>query len=108
MRSVVEPDEKRWLLAAYVITDVEITDPILFAEFRTRLDPTIEAHGGRFLVRGETIQVAHGNWSPVRMVVIEFQDLDAANTWAQSAEFVALKGILDKSSNTNVIIVDGV
>ena len=44
-------------MAGYVITDVEVTDPGLFAEFRAKLDPTVEAHGGKFIVRGENIKI---------------------------------------------------
>ena len=45
-------------MAAYVITD-----PEMFAEFRERLDPTVEAHGGTFVVRGEDITVVQGDWN---------------------------------------------
>ena len=95
-------------MAGYVITDVEITDPKLFAEFRAKLDPTIEAHGGKFIVRGENIKIIQGDWSPNRLVVVKFPDFEAAMTWSQSPEFVELKDILDRSSNTDIIIIEGV
>ena len=64
-------------MAAYVITDVEITDPELFAEFRERLDPTIAAQGGTFIARGENITVVQGDWNPRRIAMIEFPNLKA-------------------------------
>lgn len=90
-------------MAAYVITD-----PEMFAEFRERLDPTVEAHGGTFVVRGEDITVVQGDWNPSRIAMIEFPNLDAANSWIHSSEFGALQEILDKSSETNIVIADGV
>ena len=92
-------------MAAYVITDVEITNSELFAGFRAKLDPTIEAHGGN---RSENIKIVHGDWTPKRLVVIEFPDFEPAETWAQSPEFIELKDMLDKSSNTDIIIIEGV
>ena len=50
-------------MAAYVLTDVEITDPEMFAKFRKRLDPTVAANGGTFVVRGEDITVVQGDWN---------------------------------------------
>ena len=90
-------------MAAYVITD-----PEMFAEFRERLDPTVEAHGGTFVVRGEDITVVQGDWNPSRIAMIEFPNLDAANSWIHSSEFGALQEILDKSSETSIVIADGV
>ena len=90
-------------MAAYVITD-----PEMFAEFRERLDPTVEAHGGTFVVRGEDITVVQGDWNPSSIAMIEFPNLDAANSWIHSSEFGALQEILDKSSETNIVIADGV
>ena len=95
-------------MATYVITDVEITDPGMFAEFRERLDPTVAAYGGTFVVRDEDIMVVQGDWNPSRIAMIEFPNLDAANSWVNSSEFGAIRKILDKSSNTNIVIADGV
>ncbi len=95
-------------MAAYVISDVEITDPEMFAEFRERLDPTVAAHGGTFVVRGEDITFVQGDWNPSRIAMIEFPNLVAANSWIYSSEFGALQEILDKSSKTNIVIADGV
>ena len=94
-------------MAAYVITDVVITDADLFAEFRAKLDPTVESRGGKFIVRGEDIEVVLGDWTSSRLVVIEFPDVEAAKSWAHSTEFCALKDMLSASSNTNIVIVDG-
>ena len=40
--------------------------------------------------------------------MIEFPNLKAANSWLHSSELRALREILDKSSNTNLVIVDGI
>ena len=42
-------------MAAYVITDVEITDEERYREFLGKMTGTVEAYGGRFVARGGTI-----------------------------------------------------
>ena len=38
-------------MAAYVIGEIEVTDPALYEDYRKQVLATIEKHGGRFLVR---------------------------------------------------------
>ena len=95
-------------MAGYVIVHNEITDEPLFAEFRQRVAATIEAHGGRYLVRGGATEVIDGDWVPERIVVVEFDSVDQARTWLSSPEYTAIKDIRVKSGKASVIIVEGV
>ena len=60
-------------MAGYVIADVDVTDPELFAEYRKLVSATVEQYGGKYLVRGGETAVLEGNWTPTRTVVIEFE-----------------------------------
>ena len=39
-------------MAGYMIADVTVTDPAGFEEYRQLVSATIEAYGGRYVVRG--------------------------------------------------------
>ena len=54
-------------MAAYVIADVDVTDPTGFAEYRALVPATLEPYGGRFLIRGGAHDVAEGDWRPARV-----------------------------------------
>ena len=41
-------------MAGYVIVDLQVTDAEVYAEFREKVAGTVEAHGGKYLVRGGT------------------------------------------------------
>jgi uncharacterized protein (DUF1330 family) len=71
-------------MAAYVIADVEVTDPARYAEYRNKVPATVAAYGGRFLVRGGPHQVAEGSWHPHRVVVLEFPSMEQARRWYES------------------------
>ena len=95
-------------MAAYALIDVEITDHAAFAEFRDRAPAIVEAHGGRFLVRGGATEVVQGDWTPHRVVIVEFDSVERVKSWWNSPDHTELRATLDRSSNTTMTIVEGV
>lgn len=95
-------------MPAYVIASVsEAHDDEALAEYRRRNTAAVEAHGGRFLVRGGEMQVLEGSWSPLRVVVMEFDDVDTARRWYGSEEYQAAIPIRQGASTTDIILVAG-
>ena len=95
-------------MAAYVIADNEITDQALFAEYARDIVAVTEAHGGRYLVRGGATEVVEGEWTPHRVVVIEFNNVEGARGFVNDPQYVRLKDIRSRSSATTTVIVEGV
>lgn len=95
-------------MAGYVIVNDEISDEAGFAEFRQKVGATVAAHGGRYLVRGGATEVIDGDWAPDRLVVIEFDSVDQAKAWLNSAEFLAIKDLRVSSASASVVVAEGV
>ena len=95
-------------MAGYVIVNDEVTDESVFAEFRNRVAATVEAHGGRYLVRGGAAELVDGDWEPGRLVVIEFDSVEQAKGWLTSPEYTEIKEIRMRSARASVVIVEGV
>lgn len=95
-------------MAGYVIADSEVTDQEVFNEFLVRGKPFVEAMGGRYLVRGGGFEVVQGGWQPRRLVVIEFDTVEQARAWQDSPDYAETKRLLNASSNTSLVIVEGV
>ena len=95
-------------MAGYVIVNDEITDEAGFAEFRQKVGATVAAHGGRYLVRGGATEVIDGDWAPDRLVVIEFDSVDQAKAWLNSADFLAIKDLRVSSASASVVVAEGV
>jgi len=95
-------------MAAYVIVDVEITDPVRYAAYIRVVPPTIAKYGGRFLVRGGKSETLEGSWNPRRVVVLEFPTFEHARQWWASQEYSAPKALRQSASITNLVIVEGV
>ncbi len=68
-------------MAAYLIFDVEIRDMARYQQFMTRVKPALEAAGARYLARGGPHKVYEGDWSPRRLVLIEFPSPEAAQSF---------------------------
>jgi uncharacterized protein (DUF1330 family) len=48
--------------AAYLIAEIEITNPEGYTEYTKAVPATIEKYGGRFLVRGGKAHPLEGDW----------------------------------------------
>ncbi|HZT18492.1 MAG TPA: DUF1330 domain-containing protein [Dongiaceae bacterium] len=94
-------------MKAYVVVQVRVKDHQAYEGYRKQVLPTIEAHGGRFLVRGGAFSVLEGEWPLPRLVIIEFPSRQAAEGWYRSPEYQKLLAIRRRSSEANLVIVDG-
>jgi uncharacterized protein (DUF1330 family) len=96
-------------MPAYVIASVRSAhDADALAEYRRRNTEAVAAHGGRFLARGGATEVLEGDWDPLRVVVIEFDDMDAARAWYRSDAYQEAIPIRRGASETDIILVGGV
>ena len=95
-------------MAAYVIVEVNVTDPQLFGEYAKAAPTTIAAYGGRYIVRGGAIEPIEGGWTPKRVVVLEFPSTQQARKWYDSPEYKPLLAMRLKAASTKAIFVEGV
>ena len=94
-------------MPAYVIAELEITDPAGFDEYRKGVPATIAAYGGRYLARGGALESLEGGWAPKRMVVLEFPSADRAREWWNSALYAPAKRLRHEVATTQMILVEG-
>jgi uncharacterized protein (DUF1330 family) len=94
-------------VAAYVIADVEITDPERYSDYTAQTPESIARHGGRWVARGGAAQVLEGDWEPGRIVVIEFPSMDAALEWFNSDAYQELAAIRREASAARILVVEG-
>ena len=94
-------------MAAYVVgTIYDIKDPAGFDEYRSQAGPTLEKYGGKLVMMSQSIEVGDGSWSPIAMVMFEFESLDRAKEWYNSPEYSAAKPIRLKTADTGLIFAD--
>lgn len=95
-------------MPAYVIADVQVTDPIGFETYKNAVPPVVEACGGIFIARGGAIDVLDGNWKPSRLTLLKFDSVAQAKAWYDSPDYRPLKDIRSRTTRTNILVVEGV
>jgi uncharacterized protein (DUF1330 family) len=93
---------------AYVIVEVEVTDVERYDRYKAATPAAVAAAGGRFLVRGGELTVLEGDWQPSRLVMLEFEDLAAAERWYESEAYQAAKKLREGGARMRMVAVQGV
>ena len=94
-------------MAAYVIGEIEVTDPATYEDYRKQVPAVVTKYGGKFVVRGGKLEPLEGGWSPKRIVVLEFPSLEQAQKWYRSPEYAPLIVLRQRASRGKLILVEG-
>ena len=91
----------------YVVANIRVTDQGRFQEFSGMAGPAIKKYGGRVLARGPGADRLEGDVSGIVMM-IEFENKEAADTFYHSEEYQAAKAVRVECSDTDFMIIEGV
>jgi len=93
---------------AFLIADETIFDPTTFDEYKKLVLPLIEKFGGRFLSRAGALEVleAGKDWTPGRMVIIEFPSMSALKDWYDSPEYAPVRDIRMGAAKSTLVALD--
>jgi uncharacterized protein (DUF1330 family) len=93
---------------AYVIYQAEVADEVGYADYRAKAGQSVEAAGGRYLVRGGDGEALEGELPASRTVVIEFPTRAVARVWYESAEYTEIRKLRTGIAQATLYVVDGV
>lgn len=94
-------------MKAYIIVDVNITDPARYEDYKKLTPGSLIPYDGKFIVRGGTAETLEGSWKPGRVVVLEFPSLEKAKAWWSSEGYAPAKALRQSASTTQMIVVEG-
>ncbi len=94
-------------MAAYIIVEIEVTDPTVYEEYKRLAPPSIAQYGGKYIVRGGPVDVLEGEWKPKRLVVLQFESADRARAWWSAEEYREPKAMRQRSARTKMVLVEG-
>jgi uncharacterized protein (DUF1330 family) len=94
-------------LPAYIIANVEVTDPAGFEEYKKQAPATVASYGGRYLTRGGRTEVIEGDWVPNRVVIIEFPNMAQLKAWHDSPEYQLLLQIRRRTTKSSLFAIEG-
>ncbi len=94
-------------MTAYVVVDIDVTDPVRYDQYKALAQVAIPAKGGRYLARGGRTKVLEGSWNPKRLVVLQFDTLEAAEAWHASSEYGAAIAARKGAADVKMVVVEG-
>ena len=95
-------------MPAYLIVETDIHDPEQYEQYKAASPGAVAAGGGRFIARGGELAVLEGDWNPARLVVLEFNDLDAIKRFYDSPEYQAAKALREGAASLRMVAVEGI
>ena len=95
-------------MSAYVIVDTKINDPEAYEGYKALARPLVEKYGGIYRARGGEMEVVENElWEPIRIVVLEFPNVQSARNFLNSEEYAPVKAIRNANAECTTIIIDG-
>jgi uncharacterized protein (DUF1330 family) len=94
-------------MSAYVIVSIDVTDPAGYEEYRKMAPPIVAAYGGKYLARGGRTEILEGDWSPGRLVILEFASVERAREWLESPEYREARALRRRTTHTDMVVIEG-
>jgi uncharacterized protein (DUF1330 family) len=95
-------------MSAYIIAQIEITDPDRYAQYVRQVPATIAKYGGRYLARGGKAEPLEGPLAGKRIAIVEFDSYERAKDWYESEDYRGPKALRQGASISSLVLVDGV
>ena len=95
-------------MPAYVVLEIEVTDPVLYEEYKKLAPAAVAQYGGKYLARGGKTVSMEGGWNPARLVILEFESLERARQWYDSPEYAGPRKMREQATRSKTVMIEGV
>ena len=95
-------------MSAYIIADVTVTNEEQMQRYREWSSRAILEHEAEVLVRGGRVVPLEEDWTPSRVVVLKFKNLDAAQAYYHSETYTQARKVREGAGSIRMFAVEGV
>lgn len=95
-------------MAAYIVAQTFIPDAEKIKRYIELAPPTLVKYGGIYLTRGGEMELLEGKWEVPRMVVTQFESMDAIRRWYHSPEYTQARKHREGLGDFRIMALDGV
>lgn len=85
-------------MGVFVIGQIRIIDQEKWNEYKSQVQATLEPYGGKVLLRGLCIESFVGTTDYPDVVAIEFESIEKAKEWYNSAAYQSIVPIREKGA----------
>lgn len=94
-------------MKAYLVLDLSVTDFASFKTYIAEIPAFIAKHSGRYIVRGVQPTTIEGDWTPERLVIIEFPEREKAEAFLDDPDIQDLFELRHATTTSRLLLVDG-
>ena len=93
-------------MAAYMVARLDVSNLEEFVKYASQTVEMAAKYGGRYLAKGGAHEYIEGD-GPSRIVIVEFDTMDAARRWFGSEEYQAIAPIRRANATGDIVLVEG-
>jgi uncharacterized protein (DUF1330 family) len=96
-------------MSAFLLADVSVKDMHAYKDtgYIENVPKIAAKYGGVYRARGGEMEVLEGDWTPVRMVVIEFPDMEKLKAFYGCEEYQPYIKVRQELTESKIIALDG-
>jgi uncharacterized protein (DUF1330 family) len=95
-------------MTAYVIVDINVHDPVGYEEYKKLAPAAVALFGGKYIARGGHTETLEGDWSPSRLVILQFENVEQAKKWLNSGEYGEARKLRHATAKSNMVVIEGI
>ena len=84
-----------------------INDGPAFDDYQHVAEPTIGQYGGKRVFVSSEVVPGDGAWSPMGIILFEFESAEQAKKWYNSPEYQAVVNQRINSTDSALVLIDG-
>ena len=92
---------------AYLVADVTVNDSERYSEYIRTVPVLVAKYGGKYLVRASAVHPLEGELEISRVTIVEFESMDVARRFYESAEYAPLLKLRKETTQSHVALVEG-
>lgn len=94
-------------MTAYLVLELSVNDFTGFQTYIAEIPAFIAKHSGRYIVRGAEPTAIEGDWTPERLVIIEFPERAKAQAFLDDPDAQNLFAIRHATTTSKLLLADG-
>lgn len=95
-------------MSAYILVDTKIENAEVYEEYKALALSIAESYGGKYLTRGGAMDIIDNDlWTPTRMVLIEFPDMEKARAFMKSDAYAPVRPLRENNAKCTLVLLEG-
>ena len=94
-------------MPAYMIARINVTDPEQYEVYKSLAPIAIKKYGGRYLTRGGAMETLEGPEETLRVVVLEYPDMETAKAFYDSPEYRKARDARKNAADGQFVLLEG-